>query len=238
MIDTYFSPEQVADTLQLAVKTVYRWLRSGKLRGTRISHKAWRISQHDLHSFIHSFMTKRNVSEILFEEYVREHRLGTPDHEPVVPGKSRRVDYRLPFRGQPLWFEVKEFAEDPQSFAEGGGGPFDPHVAIRKKIHKASEKFREYGGECCSLVLYNDTVNLAEICSPEIVLGAMLGNVSFSVPMDGIETGPAHWFFANRGRLLQPGKNTTISAVIALERLTVGHRRFRIEAGEKGASGK
>jgi hypothetical protein len=105
---------QVATKLQLAVETVYRWLRSGKLRGARISQKAWRVAERDLRSF----MTKQNVSELLFEGYITEHRLGVPDRESVVPGKSRRIDYRLSFKDQTLWFEVKEFAEDPSSFAE------------------------------------------------------------------------------------------------------------------------
>src|SRR5580658_10343232 len=108
--DVYLTPEQVAERLQLAVETVYRWLRSGKLRGSHMSAKAWRVAEHD----VRSFMTKQNVSEMLFEDYVRLHKLGVPEHEPNMAGKSRKVDYRLPFKRQILWFEVKEFAEDPK----------------------------------------------------------------------------------------------------------------------------
>ena len=228
--DVYLTPEQVAERLQLAVETVYRWLRSGKLPGARMSAKAWRVAEHD----VRSFMTKQNVSELLFEDYVRLHKLGVPDHEPSVPGKSRRVDYRLPFKGQTLWFEVKEFAEDPKSFGHGGGA-YDPYVGIRSKIDKASEKFREYDGECCSLLFYNRTLNLNDICNPSNVLGAMLGNVSMRIPMDfqrGIETGSPSWFFA-QGAKLHKQKGTRISAVIALEKFAVGQREFRIALAKK-----
>ncbi len=233
--DLYLTPEQVAEKLQLSVETVYRWLRNGKLRGAHISPKAWRIAEND----VRSFMTKQNVSELLFEDYVGAHELGEPDHEPIVRGKSRRIDYRLPFKSQVLWFEVKEFAEDPNCLGHSGG-PYDPYLGIRSKIDKASEKFREYDGECCSLILYNRTINLNFICSPSNVLGAMLGNLSRRIPMDfqrGIETGAPSQFFADGGKLVHPHtkvpQKTRISAVIALEQLAVGHREFRIALAEK-----
>src|SRR5580658_4276855 len=114
-VDVYMTPEQVAEKLQLAVETVYRWLRSGKLRGSRMSQKAWRVTEEDLRSF----MKKQNVSELLFEDYLAEYKLGLSDREPSIPGKSRRIDYRLSFENRTLWFEVKEFAEDA-SLLDGG----------------------------------------------------------------------------------------------------------------------
>ena len=75
-----------------------------------------------------------------------------------------------------LWFELKEFADDPRLLGSGGGA-FDPHIRIRAKIDKAKAKFRDYDGECCSLVVFNERTNLVDICTPRIVLGAMLGNV-------------------------------------------------------------
>jgi excisionase family DNA binding protein len=233
--DVYLTPEQVAEKLQLAVETVYRWLRSGKLRGSRMSLKAWRVSEEDLRSF----MKKQNVSELLFEDYLDEYKLGVPDREPTIPGKSRRIDYRLAFEGQALWFEVKEFAEDAKVL-DGFHGAYDPYVGIRKKIDQASKKFREYHAESCSLVLYNRNINLVDICTPSFVLGAMLGNVSWSIPMDfekGTEAGPPSTFFSDGGKLIHPHtkapRNTTISAVIALERLAVGQREFRITVTRK-----
>jgi excisionase family DNA binding protein len=228
--EIYMTPEQVADKLQLAIETVYRWLRNGKLRGSRISPKAWRVTDEDLRSF----MKKQTVSELLFEDYLDKYKLGVPDREPTIPGKSRKIDYRLPFKGQALWFEVKEFAENVR-LLNGSHGAYDPYIGIRKKIDEASKKFREYHGECCSLVLYNRNINLVNICTPSIVLGAMLGNVSWRIPMDfqkGIETGPPSKVFADGGKLIHPHtkapRNTTISAVIALEKLAVGQREFRV----------
>lgn len=235
--DVYLTPEQVAEKLQLGVETVYRYLRSGKLRGARISAKAWRVSDHDVRSFV----TRQTVSEVLFEDYLEQHKLGTPDREPSIPGKAQKIDYRLAFNGRNLWFEVKEFAEDRSLVIDNSTGGFiDPYVAIRRKIDKASEKFHEYPDECCSLILYNRNLNLAFIYTPEIVFGAMLGNISWLTPMDfqtGTETGPPRQIFSGGGKLLHPHtnvpQNTRISAVIALEKFTVGQRQFRIELAKK-----
>ena len=229
--DKFLTPEQVAERLQLGTETVYRYLRAGKLRGSRISHKAWRISEINLASF----MRQQNISELLFEQYLAEQRLGKPDHEPEFPGATRPVDYRLLHNGKRLWFEVKEFADDVSLFSDASGGSFDSYAAIRRKIGKASEKFRDYDGECCSLVLFNEGANLARIDSPSMVMGAMLGNLSFRVPIDieaRKQAGPTKSFFGDGGRMINPHtkapQNTTISAVIALERLSVGQRECLI----------
>jgi excisionase family DNA binding protein len=220
--DVYLTPEQAAERLQLGVETVYRWLRSGKLRGSRISQKAWRVSERELTSFI----KRQNVSELLFEEYATECNLGRLEHEPPFPGTTKRVDYRLLHNGQMLWFEVKEFADDRDLFNGNGGGPFDPHVGVRKKISKAAAKFRDYDGQCCSLVLFNERVNLVDICT-----------VGFRIPINretGTPVGPSTNVFMDGGKLIHPHvktpQNTTISAVIALDRLAVGQRKLQIKA--------
>lgn len=232
--DSYLTPEQVADRLQLGVETVYRWLRSRKLRGSRISHKAWRVPQRELESFL----KKQNVSELLFEEYLLEYQLGTPEHEPPYPGATRRVDYRLQYKGKMLWFEVKEFAEDRSLFTSKGGA-FDPHLQIRRMIEKAVKKFRDYDNECCSLVLFNESYNLVDICTPRIVLGAMLGSVGFRIPINietGEEVGPITNIFTDGGKLIHPHIkkpiNRTISAVIALQRFPIGQKEFNIELAQ------
>ena len=139
-----------------------------------------------------------------------------------------------------LWFEVKEFADDSRLLDENGGGAYDPHVGVRTKIGKAAAKFRDYDGECCSLVLFNERVNLVDICTPRIVLGAMLGSVGFRIPINletGTEVGPATNVFMDGGKLIHPHvktpQNTTISAVIALERFAVGEREFQIKVEQK-----
>lgn len=232
-IDVYLTSEQIARQLQVTTTTnVYRWLRSGKLRGARISPKAWRVSQRDLDAFL----KRQNISELLFEEYLQTYGLGVADHEPLVAGTTRPLDYRLAFNGQVLWFEIKQFAEAEIPAA----GFYDPYISIRKKIAKAAGQFSEYRGECCSIVLYNDTVNLAHIYTPETVLGAMLGNIAVRVPVNlatGEETAPATTVFTEGGKLIHPytktPQNTTVSAVLALEKLPVGRREFEIKHTQK-----
>ena len=233
--DVYLTPEQVAEQLHLSTETIYRWLRSRKLRGSRISHKAWRVAAREVQSFVR----RRNVSELLFEEYAEEYELGSMEFEPQFPGSSRRIDYRVSHPQYPLWFEVKEFNADPQITGTGGGA-FDPHIGIRAKIGKAAEKFRDYDNECCSLILFNEELNLTDICTPRIVLGAMLGSVGFRIPMNlttGHQVGPITNTFMDGGKMIHPHiktpQNTTISAVLALERFTVGQSELQIAVERK-----
>jgi excisionase family DNA binding protein len=232
--DVYLTPEQVAEQLQVVTTTVYRWLRSGKLRGSLVSAKAWRITQRELDAF----MRRQTISELLFEQYLADNGLGA-DHEPVVAGRAARLDYRVMHGGRPFWFEVKEFGESDI----GGGGAFDPYLSIRNRIGKASKQFTHYKGESCSIVFYNDRLNLASIYAPEIVLGAMLGNVSVTVPVNfstGEDAGPPRTGFSEGGKLIEPylkvPQNTTISAIIALERLGVGGREFQVMVAAKEAA--
>lgn len=46
------NPRQVAEILGVHQKTVHLWLRSGRLRGIKISYRAWRIPQSALDSFL------------------------------------------------------------------------------------------------------------------------------------------------------------------------------------------
>ena len=63
--DVYLTPEQVAAQLQVGTPTIYRWLRSGKLQGIRVSAKAWRIGPREMDSFL-----KRQNT---FKEPLRRH---------------------------------------------------------------------------------------------------------------------------------------------------------------------
>ena len=45
--------EEVADMLRLNTVTIYRWLRTSKLRGIKLG-KEWRIKQSDLEEFLES----------------------------------------------------------------------------------------------------------------------------------------------------------------------------------------
>ena len=50
-------------------------------------------------------------------------------------------------------------------------------------IDDAAKKFKEYEGQPCVLVLYNNDAALVDIVTPDIVLGAMYGNVWRSRPI-------------------------------------------------------
>jgi len=61
------TPQQVADILGIHQKTVHLWLRSGKLTGTKISYRAWRIPRSALNSFIesNSNLSKQSPSPLI-----------------------------------------------------------------------------------------------------------------------------------------------------------------------------
>src|SRR5580658_8418971 len=95
--ELYLTPEQIAEQLQVVTTTVYRWLRSGKLRGSLVSPKAWRVTQRELDAF----MRRQTISELLFEQYLEDQALGPPEHEPKIPGRASRIDYRVMHNGIP-----------------------------------------------------------------------------------------------------------------------------------------
>lgn len=85
-------------------------------------------------------------------------------------------------------------------------------------------------------------MNLVNICTPRIVLGAMLGSVGFVVPFneatgDWSGTPVIDNVFMDGGKMFHPHiktpQNTTISAIIALERFNVGQHELQIEVERK-----
>ena len=50
--DQFLNTKEVAEILGVHQKTVHLWLRTGKLAGTKISYRAWRISRSALNEFI------------------------------------------------------------------------------------------------------------------------------------------------------------------------------------------
>ena len=55
-----FTPEEVAAELKVSRRSVYEWLRTGKLHGLRAGG-LWRIKQEDLDSFLASKGRDRTV---------------------------------------------------------------------------------------------------------------------------------------------------------------------------------
>ena len=48
----FLTPKEVAGILGVHPKTVHQWLRTGRLSGTKISYRAWRISRSAFEQFI------------------------------------------------------------------------------------------------------------------------------------------------------------------------------------------
>lgn len=53
----YYSPEQVAEKLQLSVRTIWAYIRDGKLPATKLGRK-YRISEEQLDRFMKSLEVK------------------------------------------------------------------------------------------------------------------------------------------------------------------------------------
>jgi len=182
---------------------------------------------------------RKNVSEIKFEEYLSSQSLTDWDYEPEIPGKTRRPDYRLRYSARELYFEVKEFRQDPKQPLPSGGA-YDPYTAIREKIDAAREKFKNFKEHCCSVVLFNVDALLVHLDDSWIMIASMLGDFGMSFPVDQ-KTGTAvrepEWTFLKRGKMIdhkhQRPQNTTISALIALTQFPVGRRHFEIELYRK-----
>lgn len=51
MNDKLFTPQQVADYLQVDFRTVYGLLRSGKLKGVKVG-RVWRVRPEDVESYL------------------------------------------------------------------------------------------------------------------------------------------------------------------------------------------
>jgi len=51
-LDNLLTPDQVSKKLKVSVFTVYRWIKSGKLKAIKITPRVFRIDEKDLKSFI------------------------------------------------------------------------------------------------------------------------------------------------------------------------------------------
>jgi len=176
----------------------------------------------------------KTESELAFEECLRQCGFAGFEYQPPIPGKLERPDYRMRFHGSFLYFEVKQF-EATKDELESSGGAFDPYSPIRWKIHGVWKQFKGLEEYPCALVLYDCGKPTAHP-TPETVLGAMLGNVGFRTMVDakrGIAVGRSHPVFRAGGKMIwyESGRpvgvrNRIVSAIVVMEYLTVGMRRF------------
>jgi hypothetical protein len=182
-------------------------------------------------------------SERLFESYLNASGLTEFEFQPHIQGASARPDFRLHVSDTGMvFFEVKEFQPTNDDFRPGGGY-FDPYEPIRRKIQDAMPQFKDLKSECCAVVLFNVGRPLVHL-GWRFVYGAMLGNLSFRFPVrlapgPPIETplepvfGPGGEMIREKnGKPFEPQK-TRISAIIVLERLAIGKRRYEVEVKRK-----
>jgi len=51
-IKEVMTPKEVADCLQVHVKTVYKWLKDGRLEGSMLGPRSWRIRKEQMYDFL------------------------------------------------------------------------------------------------------------------------------------------------------------------------------------------
>ena len=128
----------------------------------------------------HSKPAPKTDSELLFQEYLQQRGVAA-DFEPKIEGKRRRIDFRLASNGTDIFCELKELHEKRPH--PGGATQFNPYSGLRKMIHEGRIKFQEYKEHCCVLVVHNiDDWQFRD--HPQIVYGAMLGNLGLQIPYD------------------------------------------------------
>jgi hypothetical protein len=182
----------------------------------------------------------KTIGEKTFETYL-DGRGIRYRFEELQEGKKRPPDYTISHNREYL-LEVKDF--EPTDVPDAGA--YDAYARIRSKIDSAARKFREYEGQPCALVLYNNDARLVEITTPTIVLGAMYGNAGVVIPFDpktGEAVGKEYQAFLGGGKMIRPHwknpENTRISALISLRYVDVGQMRLneyveRIQTAEVG----
>jgi len=169
------------------------------------------------------------------------------EYEPDLSGSSSRPDFVLSAAidgvQQRVLFELKEFQPTAADF-QLGYRAYDPYAAVREKIQAGRKKFQDYKDYPCALVLYNAGKPLVDL-RWEFIYGAMLGNLGYSMPFDvdrgqlvdkpllaPIFTSGGEMHREKNGQPIQP-QNTTISAIVVLELLAVGNRRFEMEVAKR-----
>jgi len=192
----------------------------------------------------------KTASELRFEEYLRSNGLGYFQFEKEIPGTSRRPDYSLSFMGQEILFEVKEFkAMGNELKNDNKARAYDPYRRIREKIGAGRKKFKDLENYCCCLVLWNEEKPLVFLQIEELMLGAMFGNLAIKIPFeqngqDFVIKEPRTAYSGQGGKMVHEEgqqvvvENRTISAVLVLEDLEVGQRRFGVEVRRTEKEGK
>ncbi|MGA7314898.1 MAG: hypothetical protein WBX22_13085 [Silvibacterium sp.] len=164
-------------------------------------------------------MNQKTPGELAFEEYLNAQSMAF-EHEPPLSFTNKLVDYVVdhPTHGR-IYFEVKDIEHSPLE-AVGSFAQFDPYGPVRAHIEAGKDKFKDFSDQLCALVLFSQVINLRE---PNVMLGAMYGNLGFTIPVD-TETGVADAsqieskFLVGEGKMVRQTRyqNTRIAALISL----------------------
>ena len=171
-------------------------------------------------------------SELLFQQYLQQLEIDA-DFEPKIPGIRSRIDFRFASNGTDIFCELKELHEKRPH--PGGATPFNPYSGIRRMIEKGREKFKEYKERCCVLVVHN--INDWQFRDhPQIVYGAMLGDLGLQFPFDahqGTLAQQGNHAFLDHGKMIDPKhrkpQKKTISAIAVLTEFTIPNLQFEVE---------
>jgi excisionase family DNA binding protein len=223
-----YTPEELVDILKVTRRTIYQFLRDGRLRGVKIGD-TWRVSQEEVHRFM-GVNIGSTLGEKYFAYYLNQN--GIPfEFEKEWPGKRRRPDFSIPFRGRYYLFEVKDL-EGPAPLP--GFSYFDPVKPIRDHITEAQKQFKEFPDDSCSIVLLNHGV-LTFLDDPFTMFGAMHGRVEIEIPFDTekgrLVTREMRNVLSGKGAKMTPRQrpapqNTRISAVIGIRTVEIGLKRM------------
>jgi hypothetical protein len=199
----------------------------------------------ELHTIDEDIAKPRTESERLFEILLGARGLINFRYEPSIPSVPERPDYILTLGNDQVLFEVKEFQPAPEDFRPGAGS-YDPYGPIRSKIQDGAKKFKDLKSEKCAIVLYNAGKPLVDL-RWQFVYASMLGDLTWSMPFDArqgllVDNPPTEFKYGGRGSMhrhkngvaIEPQK-TRINAVIVLERLGVGNRRFKLAVKRREA---
>src|SRR6185437_13199376 len=128
-----------------------------------------------------SSMNRKTYGEQLFESYLASSGIAF-EYEPSLPGVSQRIDFVVNNEAVgKILFEVKDIETAPPGL---GFGTFDPYEPIRSHIEEGKDKFKATPNHVCVLVLVANPNSFVQLNEPEVILGAMYGNVGFTVPLD------------------------------------------------------
>jgi hypothetical protein len=178
-------------------------------------------------------MNKKTFGETLFEDYLNAQNIAF-EHEPQLPFTSRLIDYVVdhPIHGR-IFLEVKDIEKPnlPRQLAA-----FDPYDPVRRKIEEAKKKFSDLPDALCALVLAARP-GICDLQTPHVMLGAMYGDMGFTVPvsrevggLDPSRIEPRFSFGRGEMKTVHGLRNTRIAAIISLHEFDTFPREANLYA--------